>query len=1065
MKRKHIVSLILASLLSFGVVVPSMFKKDATVDVGDDPIEYNTSEKVVKFDEPHFKNVVRASSDEDEDESVGPVSEVKIHYVNDDMKCANRAFYIWATGIDGVEYSNEHNGSDIVEYAADGSSMTITININKDNPDSRFKDFVGLSSIFYIIKFKMISESNLNWGGQSDDVELVFAEFPPVNEKVEVWSTPAAGGGMAQFATEEETKVDGIKMAKFSDWKTIRCTTTDGSTQVKWDLYAFDENYYRVKLKKREAIKKNYLVLSGSNAVTETDKEFNIEFPYTAKINMVYSLESKEVTSTSNLAKTVFVSYEQLYDTPKFEKYYCYDGDDLGMTYTKDFTTFKVWSPISANVSLMLYSPGNDSPAVYGGNDKSERGWHMSYSEGGVWELTVLGDLNGYYYNFQVDNIGGTSLTVDPYVTAVGCSGVRGLVYDKSMTNPVEIKEGDEVVETTWGTMPEVWDGVDGYDIKTPQELSIYEVHVRDFTGDESWVSSKTPATKRGTYSAFVESGTTYTAKDANNIERTVSTGFDHLKELGINTVQLMPMFDADNDESDRIVDSERGIRANEKYNWGYNPQNYNAVEGLYSSDAHDGLARIKEFKNLVYQLAQTEEENHIRVTMDVVYNHVSSVSASPFTKLMPRYYFRYAKEGDEKVKNGQIAVGELYDGSGCHNEVRSEAKMMSKFIVDSVYMWAKEYRVKGFRFDLMGLLDYRTMNKVKEKLSTLDRDIYVYGEGWTSIDGYNGSWYETGSCSTHEVYKYCNNFDSLSGYDDTSKCYLGCFNDTGRNGVKGANDAWGASEVYPQEGFMQKDDWYDEPNAVADMVWGIHRGRSNYAKQTVNYVSCHDNWTIVDHMWQTLGHDEHGAETSRIINASIAAHALVFASNGVAFMLGGEEIFRTKEVTDQMLADGDVTKATYTDLYGRHVSHNSYNSPIDVNSFKWGNKIQVTMNGQTCVNFDKDETNKGFNYNDAWKTLVSLHKKVRFDAPNKKGDIWPNGTTSAGNYYENLCWFEEKGLGIQLDEMFIYVTGKNGATMHYDYDMEKYFEYGASAGGGVVSMTGGLGVCVGRRK
>ena len=1044
MKRKHIIEFVLTALLSFGAIVPSIFKKGEIVDVGDDPIEYNTSPKVVRFDEPHFKNVVRASSDEDDDESVGPVSEVKIHYVNDDKKCASRAFYIWATGIDGVEYSDEHNGADILEYAADGSSMTITININKDNPDPRFKDFVGLNSIFYIIKYKMVSESNLNWGGQSDDVELVFAEFPPENEKVEVWSTPAAGGGMAQFATEEETKVDGVKMAKFSDWKTIRCTTTDDAMSVKWNLYAFDENYYRVKLKKREAIKKNYLVLSGTNDVTETNKEFNIEFPYTAKINMVYSLESKEVSATSNLAKTVFVSYEQLYDTPKFEKYYCYDGDDLGMTYTPEFTTFKVWSPISANMSLLLYSPGNDSPAIYGGNDKSERGWHMSYSTGGVWELTVLGNLKGYYYNFQVDNVGGTSTTVDPYVTAVGCSGVRGLVYDKSETNPEH-----------WNDVPLVWDGAANYDISTPQELSIYEVHVRDFTGDESWISSNTEnPTKRGTYNAFVEEGTTYTGEDVDGNSQTVKTGFDHLKELGINTVQLMPMFDADNDESDRIVDSERGIRAIDKYNWGYNPQNYNAVEGSYSSNPHDGLARIKEFKNLVYKLATCE--SHIRVTMDVVYNHVSSVSASPFTKLMPRYYFRYAKEGDQKVIEGKIPVGELYDGSGCHNEVRSEAKMMSKFIVDSTYMWAKEYKVKGFRFDLMGLLDYRTMNKVKDKLSTLDRDIYVYGEGWTSIDGYNGSWYETGSTSTHEVYKYCNNFNSLTGDDNTAKCYLGCFNDTGRNAVKGSNDEYGASTVVPQSGYMQKDSFWEEPNAVADMVWGIHRNRSNYAKQTVNYVSCHDNWTIVDHMWQTLGDGTKGARTNTIVHASIASHALVFASNGVAFMLGGEELYRTKQVSDKMIEDGDVTAATYTDLYHRHVSHNSYNSPLAVNSFKWGNKIKVSISG------DEEDWVNGSTFNDAWKTLVGLHKHVRFDAPAKRGDVWPSGTTHEGAHYENLCWLNGTALGIQFDEMFIYVFNKNGGALSYDYTPVggKYFEYGASSDGSNITA-GGPGVIV----
>lgn len=1029
MKKKNIFLVALSALLGVGVVVPSIFSHKEVVDYGDDPIEYATS-SVVNLNEPHLRNGRAGASDDEEEEESAVVSTVKIHYVNDDFKCQSRAFYIWSAGIDGVEYSDEHNGADIMEYAEDGSSMTITLNINAAKPDSRFKDFVGLPSIFYIVKYKMISEGNLNWGGQSDDVELVYDEFPIVNETCEVWVTPAAGGGMAQFATEAETKVDGVKLAKFSDFKTIHCTATDGSMNVKWDLYAFDQNYYKVKLKKRDAIKNNYKVLSGRNALTKTNKEFDIEFPYTAKINMVYSLVSKEVSSTSELAKTVFVSFEELYDTPKFENYYCYDGDDLGMTYNKNFTTFKVWSPISANMTLLLYAKNNDTAAIYADgresvSDKYIKGWFMSYKEKGVWELTVMGDLKGYYYNFQVDNYQGTTTCVDPYVTAVGCSGVRGLVYDKKDTNP----DG-------WDDVPTIWDGVAGYDIKTPQELSVYEVHVRDFTGDESWVSNE--GNRNGTYKAFVESGT----RLANYPD--VTTGYDHLMNLGVNTVQLMPIFDADNDES-----KERGGLY--KYNWGYNPQNYNAVEGSYSSDPHDGLARIRELKELIMGLANTSGDHHVRVTMDVVYNHVSSVSSNPFTKLMPKYYFRYD------------ANGELENGSGCHNEVKTEAKMCRKFIIDSVYMWAKEYKIKGFRFDLMGLLDYKTMNMVKEKLSTLDRDIYLYGEGWTAA-GYHGSGYMTGSTSTTEVYKYCNNYDEITGYDNDYLCYLGAFNNTGRNGVKGDNGAWGTEQVYPQTGFMQRkysdDNMEDFPSRIADMVWGIHRYQSNYAKQTVNYISCHDNWTIVDHFWQTANENAGGGHASmdQIIKASMASHALVFASNGVAFMLGGEELFRTKEVPAYMIQDKSykILPDTYTELYGRYVSHNSYNSPIEVNSFKWGNKVFVKI-------ADTEEISDSvYKYNDAWKSLISLHNKMRFESPVKRGDVWPSGTTSAGNPVENIWWANgDNGMGIQYDEVFIYVAGRSGAGNFGIASDNVLFEYGSNRNGTSASIDSfGVIVC-----
>ena len=273
-----------------------------------DNIDYSET-GVVDLAHPHF-----ASEDEEgDDEDVGPVSTVKIHYVNEDGACKGRAFYIWVNGVDGVEYSNDtEEGKDIVKYSEDGTSMEIELKV--DGSDPRFAEFKSRTTIMYIIKYKMISPSNLNWGGQSDDVELHFSDFPPVNEEVNVWCTPAAGGGMAQFATEAETKVDGIKLGKFVDWKTIQCTATDNCKKVNWSLYAFDENYYRVKAKKREAIKKNYLVLEGSTDVSHS-KTFDVEFKYTAHINVVYCLVSKEASSTSELTKTCFVSFEKLYDT------------------------------------------------------------------------------------------------------------------------------------------------------------------------------------------------------------------------------------------------------------------------------------------------------------------------------------------------------------------------------------------------------------------------------------------------------------------------------------------------------------------------------------------------------------------------------------------------------------------------------------------------------------------------------------------------------------------------------------------------------------------------------
>jgi pullulanase len=207
---------------------------------------------------------------------------------------------------------------------------------------------------------------------------------------------------------------------------------------------------------------------------------------------------------------------------------------------------------------------------------------------------------------------------------------------------------------------------------------------------DKTWVSNK--GNKRGTYDAFIESGTTYSEK-FNGVDYEVSTGFDHIKELGVKAVQLLPVFDSDNEETYEKY----------KFNWGYNPLNYNCVEGVYSSDPTNGIIRIKEFKNMIYQLSQTDA--HTRVIMDVVYNHVSRASGFCYTKLMPKYFFRYTRNG------------EYTNGSGCSNEVKTENYMVRKFIVDSVKFWATEYKIKGFRFDLMGLIDTETMRAVKASL------------------------------------------------------------------------------------------------------------------------------------------------------------------------------------------------------------------------------------------------------------------------------------------------------------------------------------------------------------
>ena len=984
-------------------------------------LEEKEEEQVVSYASNITKDYrlpdLRADGDDEEEEQVGDVNKIILHYVNDDNNCAQRAFYIWVNGVDGTEYSLKED-ADIVKYADDGSMMTITMDLEHD---PRFAELAEAksSSLMYIIKYQMISASNLNWGGQSEDVELKFIDFPPVNGTVEVWCTPAAGGGIAQFATEAETKVDGVKLANFTDFKTISCSLTPTAGTVEWELYAFDETYFKVKSKNRAAIKKNYLVLTG----TTSSKNFTIPLKYNAHMNVVYSIVSKDVESTTGLSKTVFVSFEQLYFKDRFEEKYTYKGSDLGFTYTPEATTFKVWSPVAANITLLVYE--SDTTAAYNGSDKY-KGYHMLYQPNGIWAVKLLGDLKGKYYNYQVDTWMGTSVSMDPYATSAGANGLRSFIYDKN---------DDEAKPIGWDLLPTKWDGTIR-DIKTPQELSIYEVHIQDFTGDESWISNEGNA--RGTFNAFVEEGTSYTANDINGVSRTVSTGFSHLKELGINTVQLMPSFDSDNDEV-----------KNKKYNWGYNPQNYNVVEGVYSSNPHDGLARVKEFRNLVLKCAQSD----MRVIMDVVYNHVSSVSSSPFHKLMPRYFFRYAQEGDEDVKKGWIGVGELYDGSGCHNEFRSEATMARKYIVDSVSMWAKDYKIKGFRFDLMGLIDVETMRAIKIALYDIDPDIYLYGEGWTS-GGFHGKWdaenkrwsQGTFCCNGlgNQVYSALYNGDHRShdtyaiDVDDTKSCYLGGFNDLGRNSLKGGNDAgWGSETHHPGWGWISQgggDASTRNRVAIEKLIWGGHANDENTIglnpKQTINYASCHDNWTLRDQLYYCLGDGTYAGNGYDVMHASEAVHALIFTSNAAAFMLGGEEILRTKDVDladPALVADNTIPRDSYENMYGHLTSHNSYNSPLIVNSFKWGNKIVATFDyskGSETYKVDtyaEDLTKK-------FHDMIALHKqmpKYEIEKVHQYQEV-----TSKGNTVDSLSWAGSVGgecaFGIQFDEYFIYAAGRS---------------------------------------
>ncbi len=357
-----------------------------------------------------------------------------------------------------------------------------------------------------------------------------------------------------------------------------------------------------------------------------------------------------------------------------------YNGNDLGATYAKGATTFKVWAPTAKRVAVKLYATGSSDEE--GATDISTT--PMTKGDKGVWTAKVSGDHKNQYYTYLITYNGITTETADVYSKAVGVNGNRSMVVDLASTNPEGWKEDKHVL----------------YD--DPTDAVVWEVHVRDFSISQvSGISDE----HKGKFLAFTEKGSTLDGKGE------VPTCVDYLKKLGVTHVQLLPVYDyATVDETKTDSD---------EYNWGYDPKNYNVPEGSYSTDPYDGNVRIREFKQMIKAL----HDAGIGVIMDVVYNHTYTAKGSCFENTVPGYYFRLKDDGT------------LSDGSGCGNETASDHLMYRKYMIDSVLYWANEYHIDGFRFDLMGVHDVETMNQIRNALDTKIEDgnkIIMYGEPWT---------------------------------------------------------------------------------------------------------------------------------------------------------------------------------------------------------------------------------------------------------------------------------------------------------------------------------------------
>ncbi len=513
--------------------------------------------------------------------------------------------------------------------------------------------------------------------------------------------------------------------------------------------------------------------------------------------------------------------------------------EDLWLSYTKERTVFKIWSPNAEKVRLNLYKNSN------GGNPESQ---HMlKFSQNGVWKLAINQDLNGSYYTYQV-MINGNWLAETPgiYARAVGVNGKRAMVLDQKSTHP------------------EGWDRDQGPKLTYPNEAIIYELHIRDMT-----IHPESGSNMPGTYLGLVESGT----KGPGG----VATGIDHLKELGINYVHLLPTFDHYAINEQRLDSAQ--------FNWGYDPQNYNVPEGSFSSDPFKAEVRIKEFK----QMVQAFHNNGIGVILDVVYNHTGRTENSNFNLENPDYFYRFREDGS------------FSDAAACGNETASEKEMMRKYILESVSYWAKEYHLDGFRFDLMGIHDITTMNEVAETLKKVNPNIFVYGEGWTAGDSPLPE-------DQRALKKHIKQMPQVSAFSDDIRDGLkgSVFEDTSTGFVSGAENT--------------------EESVKFGIVGSIEHPEIDYAKvnyskeawtndpwQAISYVSCHDNHTLIDKL-QVSRSD---ADRDKLIAMDKLANAVVLTSQGVSFIHAGSEMLRTK-----------------------NEEHNSYNLPDSINQIDWNWKV-----------------------------------------------------------------------------------------------------------------------------
>ena len=524
-----------------------------------------------------------------------------------------------------------------------------------------------------------------------------------------------------------------------------------------------------------------------------------------------------------------------------FQSYPTYKGEDLGHTLTDDGSIFKIWSPKASQVKLHIYDHARVGHPVVS--------YDMTFDAAtGVWSYHADNALLGKFYTYQVhDGAQWLAPTQGIWAKAVAVNGLRGAIIDLDTTDPAG-----------WATDK-------GPVVNSISDVIIYEMHHRDFS-----IHPHSGIVNKGKFVALTETGTLSLNGQP--------TGIDHLKELGITHVHILPSYDYNS------VD-ETQLPAN-VYNWGYDPLNYNVPEGSYATDPNNPATRIVEMKQMIQALHQAG----IGVILDVVYNHTAASENSSFELSAPDYYYR------------KHADGAFSDASGCGNETASDRLQMRHFIINSVKYWAKEYHIDGFRFDLMAIHDVATMNQVAQELKAINPSIFVYGEGWTASD------------SPLPV------ADRALKVNVAKMDNIAVFSDDLRDAVKGH---------YTQaagRGFASGKAGNEETVKIGIVAATDHPqvdySKGNYAKapyatspeQIINYVSCLDDLSLTDKLNISMSSEDQALR----LRAAKLAQTIVFTSQGTPFMFTGEEVFRNKKGV-----------------------HNSYNKPDSINAIDWNQKAE----------------------------------------------------------------------------------------------------------------------------